>query len=341
MLNDLLNIQSNYVNDSCPSCNTKYVIHADLMTKINIHKNTDACPLIYEVVPVYGCEFECLYCHALGQEEVKKFLPVIVDSNYPKLLKSVIEEHKKEHLNPIYYYSPKSDCFQKPLLETGITREIIELFKENDCNYILVTKGVPSEDVFELMVQTKNRCQVIISYGMPNEQVRKSIEPMAALLNERIKFAKRCVDAGIQTAAILEPFLPFKDLSFVKDIMNKFVEIGVNHFAVDFARVTHICLERIINAIPQYSQELKENYILENSHNEVSTTAGGNKVIRYSPPKEYMLEKFNYFKEIAKELNATVSVCNSFGFEGFNKEAGERGYICMGINIKKVANKRN
>lgn len=306
------------------------------MLKIKIHSNTPTCPLIYELVPVMGCEFQCTYCNALGQENTENFLPVKVDTDYPKFLRGEIRKHKEINKNPLYYYCPKSDCFQRPLIETGVTRKILEVLRDEECSYILVTKGVPTDDLFELLVETRDKCQIIITYGMPTEEIRKSVEPCAATLQERIVFAKKCVDAGIQTAAILEPLFPFKDLSFVGEIMDKFIAVGVDHFAIDFARVTHGCLERIAKQIPEYIDEFKEIYIQDDSHNEGYNTANGTQVIRYSPPKKYMLEKFKLIKKMAEERGSTVSICNSFGFDDFNEEARKRGYICMGINMGMV-----
>ncbi|EMS72682.1 hypothetical protein [Ruminiclostridium cellobioparum] len=306
------------------------------MLRIKIHSNTPTCPLIYEIVPVMGCEFQCTYCNALGQEDTEKFLPVKVDTQYPEFLRNEIKKHKAVNKNPLYYYCPKSDCFQKPLMETGVTRGILEVLRDEQCHYILVTKGVPTDDLFKLLVETREKCQVIITYGMPAEEIRQAVEPCAAALEERITFAKACVAAGIQTAAILEPLFPFKDLSFVGGIMDRFIEAGVDHFAIDFARVTHGCLERIAKQIPEHIDEFKEIYIRDNSHNEDYRTANDTHVIRYSPPKEYMLEKFNSIKQMAEQRGSTVSICNSFGFDGFNNEAQKRGYICMGINMDMV-----
>lgn len=306
------------------------------MLKIKIHSNTPTCPLIYEIVPVMGCEFQCTYCNALGQENTENFLPVKVDTDYPGFLRGEIRKHKEINKNPLYYYCPKSDCFQKPLIETGVTKRILEVLRDEKCQYILVTKGVPTKELFQIMVDTKERCQVIITYGMPTEEIRKSVEPCAAPLQNRIAFAKNCVEAGIQTSAILEPLFPFKDLFFVGDIMDRFISVGVNHFAIDFARITHGCLERIAKQIPEYIDEFKEIYIRDDSHNEVYNTANGTPVVRYSPPKQYMLDKFHMIKKMAEKRGSTVSICNSFGFDELNEEANERGYICMGINMKKV-----
>lgn len=307
----------------------------DEIREVKIHKNTPQCPLIYEVVPVIGCEFQCTYCNALGQEEEEKFLPVRIDMNYPAFLRGEIKKHQSLGSNPMYYYSPKTDCFQKPLLDSGITEEIIRVFREMDCNYIIVTKGVPTESVYDEMLKSKDKCQVILTYGMPDDNLRKLIEPMSSSNEERLIFAQKCVDDGIQVAAIVEPILPLNDLSFVRDIMQKFVKIGVNHFAVDFARITQNCFHKLVKAIPEYEAELRNNYLSENCNRQIFKTASGVNVERYSPSKEYMLSKFNEFKETAKTWDCTVSICNSFGFDGFNDEAVKRGYICMGINIDK------
>lgn len=300
---------------------------------LKIHRNTHACPLMYEVVSVIGCEFQCIYCNALGQEEDERFLPVRVDMNYPQFLAGEIRKHKRAGENPIYYYSPKTDCFQKALIESGVTLEIIRIFNEQACNYILVTKGVPSNEIYKEMLKSGDRCQVIVTCGMPDDNLRRLIEPMSSSNEDRLAFAHRCVQDKLQVAAIIEPIIPFDDLSFVEEIMRNFADIGVNHFAVDFARISHICFQRLIKAIPEYEKELMTNYLSEACNNEVFKTAAGTNVTRYSPAKEYMLARFEEFKEMAKKMGGTVSICNSFGFEGFNDCAKERGYICMGINM--------
>lgn len=307
----------------------------DSIRHLKLHSNTERCPLIYEVVPVIGCEFCCTYCNALGQEEGNQFVPVQVDVNYVSFLREEIRNNIAKNIKPLYYYSPKTDCFQNALLKTGITKGVLEVFNEFDCEYILVSKGVPSDDVFEEIKKSGDRCQMIITYGMPDEETRKKLEPGAAANQERFDYAKRCVENGIQTCIILEPILPIADLSYVEDIIKKFTSVGIKHFALDFARISELCLEKMMSVLPEHKIQLEKIYHDPEADKQTFKTAIGTVVMRSAPNKKYILEKFMEFQKIANQFGATVSSCNSFGFDEFNEQANNVGYQCMGIKIKK------
>lgn len=317
------------------------IINCDLCDKIDnirhlkLHSNTERCPLIYEVVPVIGCEFRCVYCNALGQEEGNKFVPVQVDKNYVSFLKEEIEKNIAQDIKPLYYYSPKTDCFQGALLNTGITKGILEVFNEFECEYILVSKGVASDDAFEEMKKSGDRCQMIITYGMPDEEARKKLEMGAASNQERYAYAKRCVENNIQTCIILEPILPLADLSYVEEIIQKFTALGVKHFALDFARISELCLQNIMKVLPEHKEQFDMIYHDPDADKQTFKTAIGTVVMRSAPSKKYILSRYMEFKDMANQYGATVSSCNSFGFDEFNEQANNVGYQCMGIKLKK------
>jgi DNA repair photolyase len=277
-----------------------------------------------------------VYCNALGQEEGNNFIPVQIDTNYFEFLREEIKKHRGQELYPLYYYSPKTDCFQKALLETGITKQILEVFNEFGSEYIIVSKGVPTEDVFEEILKSKERCQVIITYGMPNEEYRIKLEKDAATNDERFQFAKKCVETNVQTCIILEPILPLADLSFVADIIKRFTEINIKHFALDFARISDVSLQNIVEILPECKEQFESVYLNHEADKQNFCTAKGTIVTRSAPSKKYILERFMEFKDIAKQYGATVSSCNSFGFDEFNEDANKAGYQCMGIKLSNT-----
>lgn len=308
----------------------------DWFRKLNIHQNSPKCPLIYEIVPVIGCQFECEYCNALGQEEGKDFLPVQIDEGYLEYLEKEIKILNANNENPLYYYSPKTDCFQDVLLENNLTLEILRILNKYHCEYVLVSKGVPNDKVFAEMKKSGRKCQMIITYAMPTEEYRELLEKGAAPNSERYSFAKKCKENDIDAVVILEPILPLEDLGFVEEIMHEFLEIGINHFAIDFARISEACLDNIVRIIPEHKEYLHKIYHDADADKQTFKTAKGTYVMRTAPSKKYILEKFNEFKVVAKKYGATVSACNSFGFKNFNDEANEVGYECMGIRIKST-----
>lgn len=318
------------MKDCCVLCES-----INSLRDLKIHSNSPRCPQIHEVVPVYGCEFQCEYCNALGQEEGRQFIPVQIDTGYPEFLENEIVSAMKNNNFPYYYFSPKTDCFQRPLLDTKITLKIIQLFNKYECEYILVSKGVPNEEVFEEMKKSGNRCQMIITYAMPTEEFREKLEKGAATNQERYEFAKQCIENGIKTVIILEPILPLENQDFVEHIMKEFTDIGINHFALDFARISEESLNRITEIIPECKEQLEKIYKDPDADRQAFKTAKGTIVTRTAPSKKYILDRFNYFKEVAKGMGATVSACNSFGFHDFNQEANAVGYECMGIRLKK------
>lgn len=309
-----------------------YILSNEL-PEIKAHSNTEFCPLIYELIPAHGCDFGCTYCNVYSLDEVKTFTPVTVFKNYPKLVSDTIDLHRSQGESPVYYFSPKTDVFQSALTETKVTHQILEVMVKKQAPYILVTKGkLPDNDILDLLKRSNGRGRVLVSYGMKNEKFASVLEPNAATLAERFELASKCMENNIPTMGIIEPILPLKDLSYVKDILKKFVDIKVNHFAIDFARISKVCLDGMIEKLPEL-EELKEVYCCDEAIAQDFQTGPYVRhcVRRFAPSQEYHEKNFNLIKDYAESLGATVSICNYFKVKGINKSAYKRGFLCFGI----------
>ena len=249
-----------------------------------------------------------------------------------------LEEHKSELKKSFYYFSPKTDCFQKVLLESGITEKIIDILNKNKARYLIVTKGDLSTypHIFKKITKAKDRVQILVSYGMPDEKTRLILEPQALSLKKRLAFAKKCKLAGLQVVGILEPLLPLDDIKYVFKIMDKFKKIGIDHFAIDFMRISNYTLQKIKTQLPELFVKIESTFNTSDTKKETFRTGPLKErmVVRFAPSEKYLREKFDDIKKYATSINATVSVCNVFNLQNFNKEAGHRGYVCMGIQTK-------
>lgn len=320
------------------SSNLTYSLSEDIL-EIKAHSNTEYCPLIFELIPAHGCEFECEYCNVYSLKKDSDFYPITVFRHYPELVEKTIDGHVSEGLNPVYYFSPKTDVFQHALVDSKITQQILEVLVRKKANYILVTKGrLPNPEILDLLCQSRDTGRVLISCGMKNQEHADILEPSAASLEERYQLAEICVKNGIPAMGVIEPILPFKNIEFVDDIIKRFVKIGIDHFAVDFARISFACLDKIIDKLPEF-EELREIY---GDPDAICQTFGTGpykreSVTRYAPSYDYLQEKYNLIDGYAKKSGATISICNYFNVPGINTRAYERGFLCFGIYDKARA----
>lgn len=317
----------------------EYVEGIDPIIEIHAHGNKETCNKnMMEINPTVGCQFQCQYCNAYTQEKEDNFSKVKVYIDYPKYLEDYLQKNKEDLGRLFFYFSPKIDAFQDCLLESEITKQILELLKKYNARYIIVTKGkIPPKEISDLLVESKSINQILSSCSMPNEKVRQIIEPNAASIQERLDFAKFCVENGIPVTAIFSPIFPVDNLKFIKDYIRSYLDIGITHFRVNFAEISRNSLVKMIELLPEYKDELIKTYLVENAEQTYWKVPYKDiEMSRYFPSIEYMKDSFDGLREFAKEINpkATFSVCNSLCIENklhkFNDEAIKAGFGCIG-----------
>ena len=124
----------------------------------------------------------------------------------------IVELSRGKNWNHYYYFSPKTEAFQEPTLQTGIAhrilREFIAHFKEYpDSNarlFIaskagakhLLVKDEQGSTILDLLEQLKDRCQFNTSVSIMPTEFRNLLEPYAAPIEERLKAVKMCQERG-------------------------------------------------------------------------------------------------------------------------------------------------
>lgn len=321
------------------SQNVEFVKGMDERIKINVHGNKKTCNKnMFEINPSIGCQFQCQYCNAYTQEEDNYFQNVKVYVDYPQYLEEFLIEKENELDKIFFYFSPKVDAFQECLIESGVTEKILSLFKKYNVRYIIVTKGgIPNKRICDILTETREKNQILISCSMPNEEVRKIMEPGAAPIDKRLEFAKYCVENSINVTAIFSPIFPVDNYEYIKKYIKFYLDIGITHFRLNFTEISMYSLNKIINLLPQYKEEFCNVYLNEEvKFTEWKVPYKNMSIERRFPSLQYMGKVFNELKKYAKEINenATFSVCNSLCVEkelyNFNKEAFLAGFGCIG-----------
>ena len=116
--------------------------------------------------------------------------------------------------------------------ELRITRQVLEIFLENNCRVEILTKaGALVQRDFDLMKELDVRFgQTLIFF---DDCFREKFEPGAASISERIKNIKKAKELGIRTwisaEPVINPFQIFKLIEELKDYVDKWFIGKINY----------------------------------------------------------------------------------------------------------------
>lgn len=317
--------------------------------KIHPHCNTKYCSQrIIEINPAVGCEFECQYCCVYTQEKDCQFNNITIYEDYDELLEKYMLENKNKLNSLTFFYSFESDCFQDVLINTGMTEKILNILKKYNVKYFLLTKGsIPPENIRKLLIETRQNVQVVVNDTMPNEEIKRKLEPNAADISERYKLVQYCLENGIFVTISFSPILPFIDLSYIKNKVDRYIKLGIKHFRLDMLELSEDSLKRIENLLPEYKSSLDKLYLdklyLDESRVENKWVAPKSQktVMRYKPSKEQIANIYTEIDKYIYSINPkiTVSICDGVVatnqyLKDFNKRAYSNGFNCMGVKFK-------
>ncbi|MCK4429640.1 MAG: hypothetical protein KAU95_04640, partial [Candidatus Aenigmarchaeota archaeon] len=316
--------------------------------ELSIHGNTSLCPTnIRELNPAFdSCEIGCQYClvgHGAHEKKVSVYM------NYPEYIAKKLKENEGKKI--IYYLSPKTEIFQKPLLETRVAHKILKAFRNHYTQFpkstarlFIVTKGgidqanikVDGETILDHLTALGKHLRLCGSVGIMSLGIRKTLEPNAPSVEKRMKFLnelhKRGVSApGILMQPLLEPFVTEKS---VREQFKMFSDGGIKHIKAEFLTLTPENMVGLFQLIGHFDKkaekELWERRL--GSSAELKETKKG----RIPPANmDYLKKEYLLIKEIAeKEFNITVSLCAWVRMITrmlkFNEKGEQKGYGCMG-----------
>ena len=317
----------------------EYVEGIDEIVKLRVHGNKPTCNTsMLEINPAIGCQFQCQYCNAYTQEKENHFMKVKIYKDYPDYLEKYIKENLDNLKGQFFYFSPKIEAFQPALISSDISFKILSILKKYEMKCIIVTKcGELPYKIKKLLIEMKDLVQILISCSMPNEKVREIIEPGAAPISDRLKFASFCINNDIKVTSIFSPIFPVDQYSYIKKYIDSFYSMGITHFRLNFAEITKESYEKLVELLPFYKKEFEDAYIsddAEKTHWNIPYT--NKQAIRYFPSIEFMKDAFKTIREYgeSKGDEVTFSVCNSLCAKGklehFNDYAFSKGMGCIG-----------
>ena len=316
-------------------------------TPLPKHGDSPNCPVnILELNPAYdACDIGCQYCQTTDGCHLNT---IKVIKNFPEYYANILENNDGADI--IYYASPQTEIFQKPLMDSGVTMGIFSAFKKHleenpksEAKMFVVTKiditelgGLrKAKEVAQMLASLQPALRLSGSVGMMPDDLRAIIEPKAKDFESRMDFIRLCQKEGLDIKSVL--FQPIIDTLADEEILNKYLKMlsgmGIEHMKPEFLTIS---LENTIyfaQLVGSYDKNL-EKAIWENrlavDEDKIS------KKIRRIPPqnREYIRDKYLQIKRIAKTYGIETTLCSwtrkNYELPEYNLESLSRGRGCMG-----------
>ena len=186
----------------------------------------------YAVNPYIGCAHACTYCYAKFMtrwyhkgEKWGTF--VDVKKNAKECLLKDVEGRRRG----VILLSSVTDAYQPAEKKYGLTRSLLKVLVNHDFPVEILTKS--SLVTRDLDILTRfDEVEVGLTVTTFDERVRRTFEPGASPIEERLDALKLFSDAGIPTYAFLGPLLPYVSEPGFEALLNRLAE-SVNRVLVD------------------------------------------------------------------------------------------------------------
>jgi len=169
-----------------------------------------------------GCEHGCIYCYAWkirnwqagfkGQTcEYHDWIKPAPTQNIAGDLQhqlSKMGKSTKSRIKDIFVCS-LTDCYQPAESELRTTRDIIQLLKQHDLPFTVLTKSALVTRDIDLF-EGYEKCRVGLTVVTLDDGLRQVIEPNASPIGARINALKALKAAGVSTYCSVEPIMPDK-----------------------------------------------------------------------------------------------------------------------------------
>ena len=166
--------------------------------------------------PYRGCEHGCIYCYARPTHSYLNLSPgldfetkIIAKRNCVELLRD--ELGRRSYRPALIAIGTATDCYQPVERELRLTRSVIELLRETQHPFALVTKSSGVERDLDLIAPMAQQrlAAVYVTITTLDAQLARTLEPRAAAPHRRLRVLRTLAEHGIPCGVSLAPQIPF------------------------------------------------------------------------------------------------------------------------------------
>ena len=172
-------------------------------------------PFRWALNPYRGCTHDCQYCYA---RKYQKHLELGAGDDFSTVIfvkVNLAAVLRTELRRPTWAHEPvavgtATDPYQPIEGQRGITRECLEILADASTSFSVVTKGplvVRDIDVFQRAARGAG-CRILVSVPSTDEAACATLEPGTASPAQRLRAAKRLLEAGIDVGVLMMPLMP-------------------------------------------------------------------------------------------------------------------------------------
>jgi DNA repair photolyase len=163
-----------------------------------------------------GCEHGCVYCYARPTHSYLNLSPgldfetkIIAKRNAAEVLRD--ELRGRSYRPSMIALGTATDCYQPVERELRLTRAVIEVLKEANHPFGLVTKSSGVERDLDLIapMARDGLAAVYVTITTLDADLARKLEPRAAAPHRRLRILRTLAEQGIPCGVSLAPQIPF------------------------------------------------------------------------------------------------------------------------------------
>lgn len=166
--------------------------------------------------PYRGCEHGCIYCYARPTHSYLNLSPgldfetkIIAKRNAVDLLRA--EMGRRGYQPQLIAIGTATDCYQPVERELKLTRGLVEVMRETNHPFALVTKSSGVERDLDLIAPMGQQglAAVYVTITTLDAELARRLEPRAAAPHRRLRILKTLAEHGVPCGVSLAPQIPF------------------------------------------------------------------------------------------------------------------------------------
>ncbi len=170
----------------------------------------------YSINPYRGCEHGCIYCYARPTHSYLGYSPgldfetkIIAKRNVAAVLRS--ELARPSYTPQLLNIGSATDCYQPAERELQLTRQVIEVMRDTQHAFSLITKSSGVERDLDLIAPMAARglAAVYVTITTLDAQLARILEPRAAAPHRRLRTIETLARAGVPVGVSVAPQIPF------------------------------------------------------------------------------------------------------------------------------------